>query len=285
MKFRQRLKKNKALQFMASLNWTVLCLGLLFILTLWGTIAQVQTGLYLAQERYFHSFYFLIFGFIPFPGAQFVMWILFVNLISAGLIRYVYTWPKIGIHIIHSGLVLFLISGYITLHRAQNSHLTLKEGESRNVSTAFNIWEVALWEHTDEQEETRAFHRNITAVDIMLFNKEKVYLFDSPKFTLHLKEYYRNCAAYKVDDIINKPINASGIHKLKPLGLEVQPENNTPGAVFQVSADSLDPFDLLLFGDENKPTPIKIGQKQYNIILRLKHYALPFSIKLIDFIM
>ena len=40
-------------RFLGSVRITVACLFLLFILTFWGTIAQVQQGLYAAQDRFF----------------------------------------------------------------------------------------------------------------------------------------------------------------------------------------------------------------------------------------
>jgi len=76
------------IKFLSSTRITVVCLFLLFILTFWGTIAQVQQGLYAAQDRFFNSFYFLAAGWIPFPGAQLVLWVLFVNLICMVILTY-----------------------------------------------------------------------------------------------------------------------------------------------------------------------------------------------------
>lgn len=284
MNFRQNLRKIKLLKVMASLYWTVACLILLFILTLWGTIAQVQSGLYLAQERYFESFYFLIFGFIPFPGAQLVMWVLFFNVVSAALIRFVYSWKRVGILIIHGGLILFLVSGYILLHCSEDSHLTLKEGESSNVSTAFHTWEIAVWEEGEETQ-TNTIERDITSVDIAKIIKDSPVVFGRHGISLRLKDYCRNCTAYHLKGAAKRIINASGINKLEPVSLEVEPEKNTPGAIFEVSTSSTKPFDILLYGEESLPTQITIGDKKFNIILRLKHYPLPFTLKLMDFIM
>ena len=59
------------IKFLSSPRITVVCLFLLFILTFWGTIAQVQQGLYLAQERYFFNSFFFSAGYrfyALFPG-------------------------------------------------------------------------------------------------------------------------------------------------------------------------------------------------------------------------
>ena len=58
------------LKLLSSVRITVVCIFLLFVLTFWGTVAQVQQGLYIAQERFFNSFFFLAGGFFPFPGCR-----------------------------------------------------------------------------------------------------------------------------------------------------------------------------------------------------------------------
>jgi len=283
MYLRENLKKNRLLQMLASLKLTVTCLILLFILTMWGTIAQVQSGLYLAQEKFFYSFFFLIWDFLPFPGAQLVMWVLFVNLFCVALVGYIYTWKKIGILIIHFGLLLFLAAGFVAFHGSVDSYLTLKEGQSMNVSTAFHTWEVSVWEQT-VNEKMENFQRNITAVDITDFHKSQIIDFKEQKLTVSLQEYCRNCAAYASGGK-QKVLNASGIQRLEAVGLEKEPEKNNPGAIFHVKTYRGQDFEILLYGSEQKPTYIINEGRRFNFILRLKRYSLPFTIKLVDFMM
>src|SRR5947207_6097190 len=103
------------LKILSSVRITVVCLFLLFILTFWGTVAQVQQGLYVAQERFFNSFFFLAGGFFPFPGAQLVLWILFINLLCTTIVRFskYRKWSYAGILIIHFGLLLYFAAAYI----------------------------------------------------------------------------------------------------------------------------------------------------------------------------
>jgi len=127
------------IKFLASLRITVACLFLLFILTFWGTIAQVHQGLYAAQDRFFNSFFFLAGGFIPFPGAQLVLWVLFVNLISSLVLTFrKYTqWANIGLLIIHLGLILYFAAAFMIFHFAQESSVRLAEGEETNISVSY----------------------------------------------------------------------------------------------------------------------------------------------------
>ncbi len=141
---RRQLNRNPIIKIFSSVKITVVCLVLLFILTLWGTIDQVNNGLYLAQARFFNSLVFTFWGFIPFPGAQLVMWVLFINLICAGLVRHQFRWSKAGIIITHTGLLLFFVAAFFTLHGVKESSITLMEGEASNVANAYHNWELSV---------------------------------------------------------------------------------------------------------------------------------------------
>ncbi|HNR32702.1 MAG TPA: hypothetical protein PKI11_17560, partial [Candidatus Hydrogenedentes bacterium] len=73
------------LQILASYGFAIVLLALLFLLTLLGTLEQVDHGLYEAQKKYFESF-FLVYELydaipIPLPGGYLVMALLFVYML------------------------------------------------------------------------------------------------------------------------------------------------------------------------------------------------------------
>ncbi len=118
----------------ASLRLTIGCLGLAMVLILLGTFAQVSEGLYLAQERYFQS-WIVWFGPIPIlPGGHLLGAILVVNLLAAHLTRFRLSWSKLGIHVIHVGLLLLILSQFFTDYLAKESRLTLDVGQSADFS-------------------------------------------------------------------------------------------------------------------------------------------------------
>ena len=284
MNFRQKLRKNKIIKSFSSVKVAVVCLILLFILTYWGTIAQVHQGLYIAQERFFESFFFLALGFIPFPGAQLVMWVLFTSLVCVALTRLVYKWRNIGIVIIHFGLMLFLVSGYIVLHSSQESSLTLFEGQSSNVSTAYHNWEIAVWEAGKDKDPLQ-YSREVTAIDAGGLKAGQEVGLDQMGFKLTVKDFYRNCLAYSGPMDAKKILSASGIQRLQPADLEKEPEKNTPGGIFTVQPEEGESFDVILYGNEETPFSFDAGGKSYTIMLRQARYQLPFQLKLIDFMM
>src|ERR1700751_6139100 len=101
---------------LAARRLNIVCLACAMFIVFGGTVDQVQIEVYEAQLRFFKSFflYFTLPGSqfrIPyFPGGYTLGAVLLINLISAHLARFKFTWKKSGILILHSGLILLLIS-------------------------------------------------------------------------------------------------------------------------------------------------------------------------------
>ncbi len=275
----KKIKGNKLFLFLSSLQITVIGLLLLFILTFWGTVAQVENGLYASQERFFSSFYFLAMGWIPFPGAQLVLWVLFVNLFCAFFTRVTYDWKNSGLIITHFGLVLFLIAAFVTLHSSHESHLTLREGQASNVSIAYSDWEIAVWQDTQD-------NRTVSAVDVIKFHPGRNLNFENLQLNFLIKDYYKNARAFSAPfaGIKEKYLNASKLNVLQPKAVEKEPERNTPGIILQLVSAPDQPL-VLLYGAEEEPTQIAVDGKTFYISLRFKRFPLPITVNLIDFMM
>src|SRR5436190_23825989 len=87
-------------KFFSSLRLTVACLALGLVLVFVGTLAQVDLGLYKAQNEFFRSF-FIYWGpkgaswRIPvFPGGYLIGTVLLVNLLAAHIRRFTLTRKK-----------------------------------------------------------------------------------------------------------------------------------------------------------------------------------------------
>lgn len=271
---RKKLQRHPAIKFCASLKITLTCLILLFILTFWGTVDQVYNGLYLTQERFFNSFFFIFAGFIPFPGAQLVLWVLFVNLVCVALTRFVYNRDHIGITIIHGGLLLFFVAAFVTLHGVEESHLTLMEGEAANVSSAYHDWEVAVWPESGSE-------KDVIAYDAAGLRPGQQLKFQEYGLTLTVGHCYPNSEAYSAEggQAAGAVLNASGVGILKPVPLDKGPEKNLPGCL--LTAEGIGP--VILYGGEDGPLKITKGGQNYFMHLRRKHFPVPFLLRLKDF--
>ncbi len=252
------------LKLLSSTRITVVCLFLLFILTFWGTIAQVHQGLYAAQERFFNSFFFLAAGFIPFPGAQLILWVLFINLVSMTIL----TFKKhtqlsyMGLLITHLGILLYFVAAFLVFHVYKESAVRLSPGTATNVSSSYTEWEVAYWVGNDKRE------HQVNAIDTNTLKSGVKVPFANKDFTLIVKEFYPNSEVSK--------------SSISPKAILKQREENIAGGVFNLRLEDKS-YDLILYGMESRPTEVMIKGKLYHFMLRHKRFPLPFVIKLDHF--
>lgn len=258
---------NKFLKIIGSTKITVVCLFLLFILTFWGTVAQVEQGLYAAQERFFFSMFFLAGGFLPFPGAQLVLWVMFFNLIAASFtyfsklkdVRY------IGLKISHFGIFIYFIAAFVTFHVTEESNMRLLEGEGSNVASSYTEWELAYWSEAGNELSVTAYDiGGVKAGDVIQVGDLKVVV----------DKFYLNCEAFQSMAEKQAPLNSSGISVLEEKEIIKDREKNIAGGVFLI-----DNTKVLLFALDAAPT--KVGDRYFS--LRHKRYQMPFTLRLKEF--
>src|SRR5882724_8792150 len=103
------------IRFFTSMRLTVVCLAFAILLVFLGTLAQVDLGLYKAQNEYFRSV--LVFWGpktanwkIPIlPGGYLVGGVLLINLVASHVARFKLTRKKAGIWLVHFGIILLLL--------------------------------------------------------------------------------------------------------------------------------------------------------------------------------
>jgi ResB-like family len=175
-----------------SLKLTVALLALGLLLVFWGTLAQVNLGLYKAQNDFFRSFfvYWHPAGSslrLPiFPGGYLIGGLLLINLFAAHLRYYQPGKKKWGIVMIHVGVVLLLLGQLLTDVFSTESSMHIRVGTTRNYSEADRSFELVLVDTTDaDADKVVAIpaHRLLQRGDIR--NPEI-------PFTLRLKTYYPN---------------------------------------------------------------------------------------------
>ncbi len=257
----------KIIKLLSSVKITVVCLFLLFVLTFWGTVAQVEHGLYAAQERYFFSFFFRIFGVVPFPGAQLVLWVLCFNLVASVIMHFsrLRHWRYAGLKLSHAGILVYFVAAFVILHGAVESNVHLMEGEGTNLSASYHEWELAYW-----KEGPGAKERQVTAYNVTQARAEDVL--SAGDIPIEVKQFYGNSTAFKTQATSFR--NDSGIGLLESKAMVKEREKNIAGGIFRIG----DAY-VLLYGNEARPT--KIGDHYF--ALRRARYPLPFIIRLKEF--
>jgi ABC-type transport system involved in cytochrome c biogenesis permease subunit len=150
---------------LASLRLTIVLFALAIALVLFGTLAQVDEGIFTVLHRYFRSLLawipfqalvrfgqvffgvsksFEASGSFPFPGGWLLGGLMLVNLLAAHVVRFKLTWKRSGILLIHSGLVVMMLGELVTGLWAVESKMTIALGETVNFVDVSNEVELAL---------------------------------------------------------------------------------------------------------------------------------------------
>ena len=138
------------IKIFTSLRLTVVILALAMALVFAGTLVEVHIGLYGAQSEFFRSFFVYwqpqhtAWKIPVFPGGYLIGVLLLINLVAAHSSRFKFSREKIGIWMIHAGLVLLLAGQLFTDMSAVESRMHLRVGETKNYSESGRAYELQL---------------------------------------------------------------------------------------------------------------------------------------------
>ncbi len=281
---------NKLLKFfrpLASLKLTIGCLACALVLIFVGTLAQVNIGIYEAQNRYFKSL-FLYFqppgtGLrIPwFPGGYLLGTVLLVNLIAAHAARFKFSIKKLGIIVLHSGLILLLIGQLLTSLFQIESQMRLDQKESKNYSESFYHDEVALVDTSDPHHDT------VVSVPADRLRSQEHIRLPINSLELVVDEFYPNAALINPSQL---PSREYPHLKLGPMAVAVpvaktykQDERNQPSAALQILQNGQAVTTVDLAAGFPRSATFQAGGKTYEISLRPKRYYKPFFVRLDEF--
>ena len=255
------------LQKLASLKFTVIVLALIAMLVIAGTICQAQLGIYAAQQKVFTSWIFWIFGILPLPGMLLAGILFLINLLATLACRFSWRRPPLGLLLIHVGLLLLTGGGFFIAATAQESFVTLAEGESGDYSTASSDWEIAI-------EARRGANAQMWAVDVADLRLGRESAVADSDVGITMDEYRANCRM-----IAAGPNEKNRVDSLPPA---LDPAENIPGIHLLVRSGR-ETGSVFLFGGENSSTSLHLGDAEFALSLRLKHWPLPLKLKLLDF--
>ena len=279
----------RLIKFFASLRLTVVCLGLGMILIFSGTIAQVQLGLYKAQNEFFRSFFVywqpehLHWNIPVLPGGYLLGGVLLLNLVAAHAERFSFSRKKAGIWMIHMGLILLLLGQLLTDMLAVESGLHLRIGETRNYSESDRVFELAVIDVTEKDTD------KVVAIPEPLMLKEGEIRNHEMPFIVKVDKFYANCA------LTNRPtpgyekaevsggFGASGVW-LKPLPRETVMElRDLPAGIVEIVTPQGSGGTWLLSPFLDEPQTFTWQQRTYQLILRPERFYKPYSLQLKEF--
>ena len=280
----------------ASLELTILCLSAAMVLVLAGTFAQVHTSLQIVQERFFHSL--IVWwpldshgGRYPvFPGGHLIGAALVINLVSAHLRRFQWTWRNTGTHLTHAGLVAMLLGGLFTDLFSVESSMRLSQGETKNYSEDSSRSELAVIDVSDKDNDL------VTAIPMERIKQGSVLSNEGLPFTFAVRRFIANsrlqmlskaepgAAPAATRDLgaqidLREALAGKGGMERPPASavIEIIPNGTAQGA----NAPSLGTW--LVSDALGGPQSFAFGGKKWTIALRPQRHYKPYSLKLKKF--
>jgi hypothetical protein len=272
----------------SSLKLTVTCLSLGCILVFWGTLAQVHLGLYKAQNEFFRSFlvYWPLDGSAPhipvFPGGYLLGTVLLINLLAAHLRYYQPGKRKIGIALIHLGVVLLLVGQMLTDFLARESALHLRIGETKNYSEADRAYELAIIDTTDKDSD------KVVAIPCSVLVRRGEVSDPEMPFAVRAKTFYANSELTEKSAAGFEPVNTTAGAGSDLWWRELPRETamdrvDAPSAIVEIATPQGSLGTFLVSAMLSQPQAFTFNHRTYEMLLRPERFYMPFSLHLIEF--
>ena len=281
---------DRLVKFFTSLRLTVVLLALGLVLVFWGTLAQVNLGLYKAQNEFFRSFF--VFWQpsgstlrIPiFPGGYFIGGLLLINLLAAHTRYYQPGRKKIGIVMIHLGVVLLLLGQLLTDMLSTESSMHLRNGETKNYSEADRSFELAIVDTTDPGSD------KVFAVPGHRLAKGGEMSVAGLPFTVRVKNYFPNSSLTQKADTgleevkVTSGLAAGGGIWWRELPHEtVMERRDMPSAIVELATPQGTVGSWLVSAFLGREQTFTVAGRNYQLSLRSQRYYKPFSLHLLEF--
>jgi hypothetical protein len=304
----------KALTALASLRLTVWLFVLAIALVFFGTLAQVDEGIWTVLSKYFRTGLarvpfqvFVRFGQIffnlsqdisvpgafPFPGGWLIGGCLLANLLAAHATRFKLTWKRSGILVLHAGLVVMMVSELITGLLAVESRMFIKTGQSANFLQHHLRLEMAMVDSSNPD------HDDVVMIPGSILRKGGTIQNDLLPFDVEVLKYMVNSDLYEKapEGVTNPATDGSG---LTVVAVE-QPE--VSGAAAEQRDDIASMFVTFKEKGTGKalgtylvsqwftwnplvpphPEHVSCKGKTYDVSLRRERMYQPFTIHLLEF--
>jgi hypothetical protein len=270
-----------------SLRLTVVCLVLGALLVFAGTMAQVDMGLYKAQNEFFRSF-FVIWNVpgmslkVPLPGGYLVGGVLLINLVASHFQRFNFTADKAGIWMVHFGLILLLLGQLATDLLSRESTLHLREGETKNYSESNRQVELAIVDTTEPGLD------KVVAIGQKALASHKTVTLPETPLTLRVLNFYENSSLEdRPANSTEPPPATQGIGPravVKPLPRVTEMDRrDIPTVAFELLAGGKSLGTWIASEYINSPQIFTCEGRQYQMELRLQRHYKPFSLQLLEF--
>jgi hypothetical protein len=277
---------SKLMSRLGSPRLSVVLLAILAVLTFGGTLYQVDHGLHAAVQKYFGSWFVMLWEVIPFPGTKLVFVLLALNLLGSALGRFKYRWHQMGLLMTHCGFALLLLSAAVAHYAVEETFVSFGEGESTDESISYDAWEVVVWPM--EAVDNIAMKKLSRTVSVDATRQGQVLYINEYGLKIALDTFYphvqiRRPAVSEGDTLLLDALQR--MEQIVPAKRLGDPGRETPAVVLRVGQEGGAAFSqqLQLHGAMEYPQRVESRGRPLFIALRRKHSPMPLALTLLDF--
>ena len=283
----------------------------MFLLTYFGTLQQVEDGLYIVQQEYFYSYFVVqepiqLFPLpvklpfpLPLPGGFVLMGLLSINLFVGGLVRIRKTQRTFGILVTHVGMAFLMAAGLVKIVDSEDGYVALAEGESSGWFQSHYLWDLVIYDAPldDAGGEVREWIVPQEQFADLSDNSRKFSAEGLP-FELELAHYEDHAQVLPVGPMWKSPAPDVNGYAIRPLPNQAEAETHVP-ALWAKATVNGQPQELLLWGAARFPGIVETtsaagdvvtaegggGSGRYALALRKRRFEFPWEIRLEEFFM
>lgn len=276
----------KILKKFASLRITVVVLIAGMMLVLAGTLAQTHMPIREAQKIYFQSFVVPIHlqngQSIPvLPGGYTLGIIMVCNLLCAYLTTFKWSFKRIGVLIMHTGILMLLIGQLFTDLYSVESFMSLDHGQAKNYSESFYDNELVFID-TSGQTTDRVYsipQSKLTTGNMIADSRLPV--------AISVKQFMPNAHLTMGENSIATQGNGAGVKAVLAPPVKGDDKRNIATVYVELIAGgkSLGTWLFSTVFDRafDQPDELTLDGKTYRIHFRTKRFMLPMTLKLEEF--
>lgn len=291
---------------LASLKLTCILFALSILLVFFGTLAQVEMGLWTAVGSYFRWFYvwipfqllvmfgqkffgvsedLVLSGSFPFPGGLTLGILLLANLLAAHIVRFKLSWKRGGVLLLHAGLIVMMLGELIAYAQVEGI-MVIEEGESSNYVMHTRSHELAIVGADGDRD-------SVAVVPAAILKQGGRIEHQHLPFDIIVDEYMVNADFRDPRPGERSRATAgSGQGLIAVAAPEVSgvsgDRDDVPTAYLTFkkkgSDETLGTYLVsLLLAMQDVPQKVSVGDKTYDVFLRYKRTYKPYRLELLDF--
>ncbi len=300
----------KGFKVIASLKITVVLFTLAILLVFFGTLAQVDEGVWTVVNNYFRrrdfGFAWIPFqafvrfgqvffgvpadvevaGRFPFPSGWQLGVLLVINLFAAHIVRFKFNWKKPGMLVLHAGVAFLMIGELVTGLFQVEAQMPIRTGESINYTLDARAGELAVINRSQRDKD------DVVAVPSALLVKHqgRSRISDaSLPFDIGVLDYMVNSDLQDAGKATANPATAGSgrtmvaVKRPEVSGTDSERSDvpSTYVTLYKKGTDeSLGTYLVTYYLD---PQPLTIDGKPYELSLRPKRTYKPYTIQLEEF--